>query len=47
VGEYILLFSTKPVDAEDPAKHAGEVKQVAAVEVATGVITFDDQIYDT
>ena len=47
MGDAILLFSTKPVDAEDPAKHAGEVKQVAAVELATGVITFDDQIYDT
>jgi polygalacturonase len=46
VGDYILLFSTKPVDAEAPTKHAGEVKQVVAVAAATGVITVDDQIYD-
>src|SRR5215470_11496198 len=46
VGDYILLFSDKPVDAEDSKKHAGEVKQVAAVDAQTGVITVDDQIYD-
>src|SRR5712691_5690760 len=45
-GDYVLLFSNKPVDAEDPQKHAGEVKQVVAVNRATGTITFDDQIYD-
>jgi pectin methylesterase-like acyl-CoA thioesterase len=32
-GDYVLLFSNKPVDAEDPQKHAGEVKQVAAIDV--------------
>src|SRR5215831_11500939 len=46
-GDDILLFSNKPVDAEDPRKHAGEVKQVTAIDVLTGVITFDDQIFDT
>ncbi len=45
-GDYVLLFSNKPVDAEDPQKHAGEVKQVVAVNRTTGTITFDDQIYD-
>jgi hypothetical protein len=46
-GDDILLFSNKPVDAEDPRKHAGEVKQVTAIDVLTGVIAFDDQIFDT
>jgi hypothetical protein len=45
-GNYVLLFSSKPVDTEDPNKHAGEVKQVEAVDLSTGNITFDDQIYD-
>jgi hypothetical protein len=45
-GDYVLLFSNKPVDAEEPTKHAGEVKQVGAVNAATGEITLDDQIYD-
>jgi len=45
-GNYALLFSNKPVDTEDPQKHAGEVKQVEVVDLATGKITFDDQIYD-
>ena len=45
-GDYVLLFSNKPVDAEDPQKHAGEVKQVTAIDVPTGLITFDDQIFD-
>ena len=44
-GNYVLLFSNKPVDTEDPQKHAGEVKQVEAI-AAAGQITFDDQIYD-
>ena len=43
---YVLLFSNKPVDTEDPQKHAGEVKQVEAIDLAAGQITFDDQIYD-
>jgi hypothetical protein len=46
-GNYVLLFSNKPVDTEDPHKHAGEVKQIEAVDLATGEITFDDQIYDS
>jgi hypothetical protein len=46
-GDDILLFSNKPVDAEDPRKHAGEVKQVTAIDLLTGIITFDDQIFDT
>src|SRR6516165_10312211 len=45
-GDYVLLFSNKPVDAEDPQKHAGEVKQVTAIDLPTGLITFDDQIFD-
>jgi hypothetical protein len=45
-GDYILLYSDKPVDAEISTKHAGEVKQVIAVDAPTGVITVDDQIYD-
>jgi hypothetical protein len=45
-GDYVLLFSNKPVDAEDHQKHAGEVKQVVTVNGVTGTITFDDQIYD-
>ena len=45
-GNYVLLFSNKPVDTEDPRKHAGEVKQIEAVDLATGSIRFDDQIYD-
>src|SRR6266851_9317194 len=35
-GDYVLLFSNKPVDAEDTQKHAGEVKQVVAVNRTTG-----------
>jgi hypothetical protein len=45
-GDYVLLFSNKAVDAEEPQKHAGEVKQVVARDVMTGAVTFDDQIYD-
>ena len=45
-GNYVLLFSNKQVDTEDPQKHAGEVKQVEAIDTAAGQITFDDQIYD-
>src|SRR6516164_7216915 len=45
-GDYVLLHSKKPVDAEDPQKHAGEVKQVVTVDALTGVITVDDQIHD-
>jgi hypothetical protein len=46
-GDFVLLFSNKPVDAEDKLKHAGEVKQVVARDAVTGVIKFDDQIYDS
>jgi hypothetical protein len=46
VGDYILLFSEKPVDAELSTKHAGEVKQIVAVDASTGGITVDDQIFD-
>ena len=46
-GDYILLFSNKEVDTESPAKHAGEVKQITSVDATTGVITVDDQIFDT
>jgi putative cofactor-binding repeat protein len=43
---YVLLFSNKSVDTEGPAKHAGEVKQIVAVEPTTGVLLTDDQIFD-
>jgi hypothetical protein len=46
-GDYILLFSNKEVDTESPAKHAGEVKQITSVDATTGLITVDDQIFDT
>jgi Right handed beta helix region len=46
LGNYVLLFSNKSVDTEDPQKHAGEIKQVEVVDLAAGKITFDDQIYD-
>jgi len=47
VGDYFLLFSEKPVDAEISTKHAGEIKQIVGVDPSTGAITVDDQIYDT
>jgi hypothetical protein len=34
------------VDTEVPAKHAGELKTVAAIDTTTGVITMDDQVFD-
>ena len=46
-GDYVLLFSNKPVDTEHPDKHAGEVKQVEIIDLATDEVTFDDQIYDS
>ena len=46
VGDYVLLYSNKSVDTEAPAKHAGEVKQIVAVDPTTGIITMDDQIFD-
>ena len=45
-GDYVLLYSNKSVDTEAPAKHAGEVKQIVAVDPTTGIITMDDQIFD-
>ena len=45
-GNFVLLFSNKSVDTAEPLKHAGEIKQIDGVDAATGVITFDDQIYD-
>jgi Right handed beta helix region/Pectinesterase len=45
-GDYILLFSNKGIDTESPAKHAGEVKQITAVDSVGGVVTVDDQIFD-
>ena len=42
----MLLFSNKSVDTEAPAKHAGEVKQIVAVDPTSGVLTMDDQIFD-
>ena len=46
VGDYVLLFSNKSVDTEVPTKHAGEVKQIVAVDPTTGILTMDDQIFD-
>jgi hypothetical protein len=46
-GDYVLLYSNKGIDTESPAKHAGEVKQIIAVDPVGGVITVDDQIFDT
>jgi hypothetical protein len=45
-GDYVLLYSDKSVDTEIPAKHAGEVKQIVAIDAATGLLTMDDQIAD-
>jgi hypothetical protein len=35
------------VDTEIITKHAGEIKQITAVDPTSGVITVDDQIFDT
>jgi hypothetical protein len=45
-GDYVLLYSDRSVDTEIPAKHAGEVKRIVAVDAATGLITMDDQVAD-
>ncbi|MGA7410067.1 MAG: right-handed parallel beta-helix repeat-containing protein [Bryobacteraceae bacterium] len=45
-GDYVLLFSNKQVDTEQSAKHAGEVKQIVAVDPNAGVLQTDDQIFD-
>ena len=36
LGNFVLLFSNKPVDTEDRHKHAGELKKVDVVDRATG-----------
>jgi putative cofactor-binding repeat protein len=46
-GDYILLYSNKSVDTEMPSKHAGEVKQIVTVDPTTGLLTTDDQIFDS
>jgi len=46
-GDYLLLYSDKVVDTEIITKHAGEIKRITAVEPSSGVITVDDQIFDT
>ncbi len=46
VGDYVLLYSNKSVDTEAPAKHAGEVKQIVAIDLTSGILTMDDQIFD-
>jgi Right handed beta helix region len=46
-GDYVLLYSNKGIDTESPAKHAGEVKQIITVDPVGGIITVDDQIFDT
>lgn len=46
-GDFVLLYSDKGVDTEEAAKHAGEVKQIAAVDPVAGVLTMDDQIFDS
>jgi hypothetical protein len=45
-GDFVLLYSNKSVDTEAPAKHAGELKQIVAVDATSGVLTTDDQITD-
>ena len=45
--DYVLLYSDKVVDTEIITKHAGEIKQITAVDPTSGVITLDDQIFDT
>jgi hypothetical protein len=45
-GDYMLLYSDKQVDTEQPAKHAGEIKLITAVDSMGDVITVDDQIFD-
>jgi hypothetical protein len=47
VGDYVLLFSDKEIDTEQPAKHAGEIKQIITIDTTSGVVAFDDQIFDT
>ena len=47
VQDYVLLYSDKSVDTEQTAKHAGELKQIIAVDTTTGLLTVDDQIFDT
>ena len=47
IGDYVLLYSDKSVDTEVPTKQAGEVKQIVGVDPTTGIITMDDQIFDT
>jgi len=46
VGDFVLLGSNKGVDTESPDKHAGELKQLTAIDAASGVLTTDDQIFD-
>ncbi len=49
-GDYVLLYSGKVVDTESKPpnlKCAGEVKQIVAVDPNTGLITMDDQIFDS
>ena len=46
-GDFVLLLSNKSVDTEVPTKHAGEVKQIVAVDPIAGVLTMDDQIFDS
>jgi hypothetical protein len=46
-GDDILLYSNKEVDTENIAKHAGELKQVVQWDATTGIMTADDQIFDT
>jgi len=47
VGDYVLLFSDKEIDTEETGKHAGEVKQIITIDSTSGVVAFDDQIFDT
>ncbi|MBV8142966.1 MAG: right-handed parallel beta-helix repeat-containing protein [Verrucomicrobia bacterium] len=46
-GDYVLLYSNKEIDTEEPAKHAGEIKVITAIDSTSGVVTVDDQIFDT
>lgn len=50
IGDYVLLYSGKVVDTESRPpnlKCAGEVKQIVEADPNTGIVTMDDQIFDT
>ena len=46
-GDTVLLYSNKSVDCAIATKNAGEIKRVVNANAQTGVVTLDDQIFDT